>query len=519
MGIQSSITALANNNFVVVSDIDDVAGILNAGSVRLFDGVTGAEIATLAGDFASARLGRKGVMALANSNFIIDSQLNNGDSFFGARVAPLTLVDGNNGAQIAAIEGTDSSDFNFLRGRGANDITVTVLANSHFVVAEGGLRRFPDGLVRLFSGTTGAQIGTSLSLRDRDLEEDVDDVIRGGALSTIGAITALSNSNFVIAPSVDLNTRLNGVRLRVDVNSARLVNGTSGAQITTLAGNVDGGALASFGSITALANNNFVVAAVDNSFADGPDLPSNDVAGGSVRLFNGDSGAQIGNTPLLSNFMSNVGVNALANNNFVVNTTQLRDINGNNGNSVDSIGEIRTGSVALFNGDSGAQIGTTLLASDSDNVVFRIASLANSNFVIDLSLRGDTVVQMARSRLVFQRQLIDGTSGTQIATLANDVDDVFGDDVFVGVGATTTALANSNFANVSVTSSEVALFDGGSSARIGGDIIDLEGVVDGGLGIVSLLIAVTVDGDSYIASYDGDSNIDSGFGRVFLFTP
>jgi len=38
------ITALPNGNFVIVSHIEDVGGIVNAGSVRLVDGTTGAPI-------------------------------------------------------------------------------------------------------------------------------------------------------------------------------------------------------------------------------------------------------------------------------------------------------------------------------------------------------------------------------------------------------------------------------------------------------------------------------------------
>ena len=40
----TSITALPNGNFVIVSHIEDVGGIVNAGSVRLVDGTTGAPI-------------------------------------------------------------------------------------------------------------------------------------------------------------------------------------------------------------------------------------------------------------------------------------------------------------------------------------------------------------------------------------------------------------------------------------------------------------------------------------------
>ena len=60
----SSITVLANNNFVIASEVDDVGGIVNAGSVRLVNGATGAQIgSTIAGDTASDRLGESSITA------------------------------------------------------------------------------------------------------------------------------------------------------------------------------------------------------------------------------------------------------------------------------------------------------------------------------------------------------------------------------------------------------------------------------------------------------------------------
>jgi hypothetical protein len=81
------VTALANNNFVIVSPNDDVGGAAAAGSVKLFNGTTGAPIgSTIAGSFAGdvslatvtgSATGDFYVLGLsrANNNGLVDSGL------------------------------------------------------------------------------------------------------------------------------------------------------------------------------------------------------------------------------------------------------------------------------------------------------------------------------------------------------------------------------------------------------------------------------------------------------------
>ena len=68
------VTALGNNNFVIASPYDDVNSVVNAGSVMLVNGATGAQIGTtMAGDTAYDFLGSASVTALGNYNFVIAS--------------------------------------------------------------------------------------------------------------------------------------------------------------------------------------------------------------------------------------------------------------------------------------------------------------------------------------------------------------------------------------------------------------------------------------------------------------
>jgi hypothetical protein len=152
------VTALANGNFVIASPSDDEGGIVDAGSARLVNGTTGTPIGSaIAGDAANDQLGRAGVTALANGNFVIVSDLDDEGGVVDA--GSVRLVSGTTGAQIgSAIVGDVAND---LVGS-----SVTALTSGNFVVLspaddEGGI--VDAGSVRLASGTTGAQIGSAIT--------------------------------------------------------------------------------------------------------------------------------------------------------------------------------------------------------------------------------------------------------------------------------------------------------------------------------------------------------------------
>lgn len=371
-----SIAVLPNNNYVITSTSDDEGGVINAGSVRLVDGVTGVQIgATLAGDVAGDRLGYarlRNIVALANNNFVVASQLDDEGGIINA--GSVRLVSGVTGAQIGATYAGDAEDDQLGR------FGVIALANSNFIVAlvdddVGGV--VDAGSVRLVNGVTGAQMGITFA-------GDVE----GDQLGS-GGIIALTNNNFVIASGAD---DVGGI---VDAGSVRLINGATGEQIgTTLAGDVENdrlGGVPLSGSIRALGNNNFVIAS-----------PEDDEGGvfnvGSVRLVNGATGVQIGAPLIGEDRVDQLGdgrTTALRSNNFV--TVSRHDDEG---------GVVDAGSVRLVDGVTGAQIGPTLAGRVKDDVdyVGKVVESAAGDFFILVFNRVDHngLVDSGLVRLVLQ---------------------------------------------------------------------------------------------------------------------
>ena len=124
----SGVTALGNNNFVIASADDDVNSVVNAGSVMLVNGATGAQIgSTIAGDTRDDYLGNSSITALGNNNFVIASAYDDVNSVSNA--GSVMLVSGATGAQIGTT----------IAGYTANDNLgnsgVTALGNNNFVIA------------------------------------------------------------------------------------------------------------------------------------------------------------------------------------------------------------------------------------------------------------------------------------------------------------------------------------------------------------------------------------------------
>src|SRR5438034_1249774 len=154
----TSITALPNGNFVIASPNADEGGLVNVGSVRLVNGTTGAPIGSaIVGNAASDFLGSGGVTALPNGNFVIASPVADEGGVVDA--GSVRLVDGTTGAPIgSAIVANAARD---SLGSGG----VTALPNGNFVIASpsedaGGIVN--AGSVRLVNGTTGALIGSAV---------------------------------------------------------------------------------------------------------------------------------------------------------------------------------------------------------------------------------------------------------------------------------------------------------------------------------------------------------------------
>jgi uncharacterized protein YijF (DUF1287 family) len=371
-----AITALGNNNFVIASRYDDVGSVVDAGSVMLLNGATGAQIgSTLAGNKAKDNLGSSSVTALGNNNFVIASYRDNVNSVTDA--GSVMLINGTSGAQIGSTLAGDTAYDNL------GSSSVTALGNNNFVIAS-----YSDdvnsvvnaGSVMLINGATGAQIGTTLA--------------GDTAYDRLGydGVTALGNNNFVIASEYDDVNSVDGA------GSVMLIDGTSGAQIgTTLAGDTAYDYLGST-SVTALGNNNFVIASRYDDV-------NSVVNAGSVMLINGTSGAQIGTTIVgdtASDSLGSSSVTALGNNNFVI-ASYLDDVN--------SVTD--AGSVMLIDGATGAQIGTTLAGDTAyDRLGYDgVTALGNNNFVI--ASAEDNVNSVTDAGSIRQ---ID-TTGTQVSII------------------------------------------------------------------------------------------------------
>ena len=194
--------------------------------------------------------------------------------------------------------------------------TTVTLANGNIVVAS----PFDDtvasnaGAVHLYNPFTKTVIA---SFYGDDADDNIGLLYQGMSGSKFGII-ALANNNFVIASA---NDDVNSVS---NAGSVMLVNGATGAQIgTTLAGNTANDKLG-MSSVTALGNNNFVIASMYDD--DGASVTD----AGSVMLINGATGVQIGTTLAGNTANDKLGmssVTALGNNNFVI-ASRDDDVNG-----------------------------------------------------------------------------------------------------------------------------------------------------------------------------------------------
>ncbi len=392
------ITALANSSYVIASWFDTVASQPLAGSVQLIDGTTGIQIgSTITGDNLFDSVGSGGVTALTNGNFVITSPSDDVGLIDNGSVR---LVNGS-GADVAGglIAGDNSGD---ALGPGG----VIALTNGNYVIGSPS-DNAGNGSVRLVDGATGAEIPGGLIVGDN-------------AGDSLGFVTALANGNYVIsAPADDVGA--------VDTGSVRLVNGVTGVEIPggLITGDTVNDQLG-FGDTIALANNNFVVASIfdDEGFTDN----------GSVRLASGTSGLQInmiaGENPGDQLGLSVNGITALANNNFVI-ASQLDDagltdngtvrlVDGTTGNPVvggtiagaaadDQLGSdgvfalvsnnyvvvsslddeagLDLGTVRLVDGSTGTQIGASITGSSANdlNLATVTGSPAGDYYILSMS--------------------------------------------------------------------------------------------------------------------------------------
>jgi hypothetical protein len=366
----TTVTMLANGNFVVTDPGYDAGTVVNVGAVYLYNGATHALISTLTGSRAEDRVGSEGITALSNGNYVVASpDWNNGGI---ARAGAVTWGSGSSG-----VAGVVSSS-NSLVGSTASDEVgsrgVTALTNGNYVVrstlwdngstVNAGAVTWGNGL----GGTVGA-VSSSNSLVGSTTEDQV-----GGS-----GISTLTNGNYVVRSSGWNNgsTLVAGA-----VTWGNGLGGTVGAvsSSNSLVGSSPGDAVGS-GYITMLSNGNYLVSS--------PGWDNGGITSvGAVTWGNGTSGitgtinssnSLVGSSP--GDAVGSGYITMLSNGNYVVRSPDW-----------DNESIINAGAITWGNGTTG----TTGVVSSSNSLVGSspgdlvgsvtcnsgITALSNGNYVV-----------------------------------------------------------------------------------------------------------------------------------------
>jgi Repeat of unknown function (DUF5650) len=230
------VTALSNGNYVV-----DSVSWSHLGAVTWGNGaarISGVVSATnsLVGSLASDGVGSRGVTALSNGNYVVDSSHWN-----GARSAVTwgSGTAGVSGAVSVSNSLVGSSGFDYV-----GDSDVTALSNGNYVVRSPAWDAF-RGAVTWGSGAAG--VTGAVSVTNSLVGVNVNDLVGQYA------VTALSNGNYVINSS-----SWNGYRGAVTwASGTAAVTGFVSAA-NSLVGSVANDNVGSNG-VTALSNGNYVV--------------------------------------------------------------------------------------------------------------------------------------------------------------------------------------------------------------------------------------------------------------------
>ena len=175
-GVYDSTTVLSNGN-VVIAKPDDSFNGANAGAVYLFDGQTGALISTLLGSQRGDAVGLFGVTQLTNGNFVVDSPNWNGT---GGILAPTLAQNGlgigaqdpgnlQNVSNVYGAKNVGQSDAAYI----ASLLSTTALGAVTWGDATQGVSGIVNQKNSLVGKFTGDQVG-------------------------VGGVTALTNGNYVV---------------------------------------------------------------------------------------------------------------------------------------------------------------------------------------------------------------------------------------------------------------------------------------------------------------------------------
>ncbi len=365
-GLLSSLTTLANGNYVLASPSWNNGTVIDAGAVTWGNGAWGTTgvinalnslVGSAANDGASSK-----VTALTNGNYIVSSSL--WDKGTVANVGAVTWANGLGGT-VGLISATNS-----LVGSKTGDnvgIVVTALTNGHYVVGSpnwdnGGVTN--AGAATWVNGSTGT-VGTISA---------ANSLVGPTANDKVGSsVTALSNGNYVVnsptwhnGSTVDAGATTWGDGARGTIGMVNMANSLTGSTTS------DG--LSS--SAIALTNGNYVVGSPnwDNGLLlNAGAVTWGDGRRGTIGTIN-ETNSLVGSA---ANDGTSLTMTALTNGNYVATSPHW-----DNGTTAD------VGAVSWGNGTGGtigmisaanSLIGSTL----NDNALQSITPLKNGNYVVD----------------------------------------------------------------------------------------------------------------------------------------
>jgi uncharacterized repeat protein (TIGR01451 family) len=446
-----TVLPLSTGNVVITSPFDDFGGS-NAGAVYLFNGATGALISALRGSSVNDQVGRDGVIAVGNGNYVVNSVLwNNGAATDAGAVTFGNGTTGVSGVVSAANSLVGSTSLDVVGSHG-----VLALANGNYVVRsptwDNGAAA-DAGAVTFGNGATGASGPISAT----------NSLVGNSASDLIGnaGVTALTNGNYVVrSPNWD-----NGAA--TSAGAVTFGNGTTGvvgvvSAANSLVGNTSGNNVGS-GGVVPLANGNYVVRS--------PSWDGFGASSGAVTFGSGATGVKgvvsaanslVGSTG--GDAIGNAGVTVLANGNYVVSSPDW-----NNG----AVGD--AGAATFGNGNTGVTgvvsaanslVGSTLLDRVGNA---GITALSNGNYVVG-SRDWDNGAVANVGALTF------GNGTTGISGVINAANSLVGSTLNDIVGRNVTELANGNYVVVSEFWDNGAAIEAGA-VTFGNGTTGVKGVV------------------------------------------
>lgn len=494
---QDAVYELPNGNILIRSYLDDVNGLVDAGSVSLYNGATGALINQIVGDVANDKMGyidSYGLEVLTSAGLIMIASEQDSISGGAQRVGSLVFMNPDTGAIVNQHQSDNTDDrlgyapFSGWRPiyfLSSGVIAVTTAYDDvggvtdcgsfkFFDPASGALlqtiagdaeNRFGDTVpIELINGNIVVYTGNSSSTRGRVVLLSGDDYSilasyqgdPGDYLSYSfynDSVFDLKNGNFMVMSESEKDPSFNE-------GTVRIIDGTTGILINTVWGDTAGGFQM---EALPLENGNIV--------AFYPTYGVNDV--GRMVIINGLTGAvlqsQLG---LTTEDLENAQLSEAPNGNILIGYP-----------SYDLLGVFNVGCAFLFNGSTGAQIQSYCGASENDLVGDKKAKfLPNGNLVFSSP-----------------NELVDGLAGAGLVRLINSIT---GEIIHFYSGEN----ANDNFGNAFTTSNNNFL--------IASSVHDNIGLVD-----VGRISFINGDTGEELATYYGDVANDKLGGNSVSFSP